>query len=271
MKQPIYFTHGNGFPSPCYRKFFSYLASSLDINYLDKVGHHPDYPVTDNWDFLVQELIQNIEQQYSQPIVGIGHSLGGVLHFMASRQRPELYKAVIMLDSPILSRTKSIAVRLMKWVGVIDKITPAERTKNRKQSWPNAHEAITYLRERPLFAKFDEECLHDYVKYGMEHDANGVHLRFNREIEYHIYRTMPHNLSRYQHRRVVPTGLLYGNSTNIVQPTDLKYMQSHLQIVAKCTGGGHLFPFEHPAQAAQDLMILVQQLLESVNNPKKEQ
>jgi pimeloyl-ACP methyl ester carboxylesterase len=260
MKQQIYFAHGNGFPSPCYRKFFSYLSPDFDISYVDKVGHHPDYPVTDNWDFLVQELIQNIEQQYTQPIIGVGHSLGGVLHFMASSQRPDLYRAVIMLDSPVLSRTKSIAVKLMKWAGYIDKITPAARTKSRKESWSNAHEAMTYLQDKSLFATFDPDCLRDYIEHGMEHNAQGVHLRFNREIEYHIYRTLPHNLTRYQHRRAVPTGLLYGKSTHVVRPGDLKYMRSRLHIQTKCTEGGHLFPFEHPAQAANDLRVLIQHL-----------
>lgn len=260
MKQQIYFAHGNGFPSPCYRKFFNYLASQFDINYVDKVGHDPNYPVTDNWNFLVQELIQNIEQLYSQPIIGVGHSLGGVLHFMASYQRPDLYQAVIMLDSPVLSRAKSAAVRLMKWSGYIDRITPAARTKYRKTTWPNNHDAVLYLQERALFSTFDPDCLRDYVEYGMEHNAEGVHLRFNREIEYHIYRTLPHNLSRYQHRRTVPTGLLYGKTTNVVQPGDIKYMQTHLQIQTLSTEGGHLFPFEHPEQAAQNLIELVQQL-----------
>lgn len=261
MKKTIYFAHANGFPGNCYRKLYGYLEPAFNIAYLDTIGHHDNYPVTDNWGFLVQELIQNIEQQFHQPIIGVGHSLGGVLHFIASRQRPELYEAVVMLDSPVLGRMKSIAVRLMKLTGSIDKITPAARTRYRKQSWANTAEAIDYLKDKKLFADFDPDCLSDYVLYGMDHRADGVHLRFEREIEYHIYRTLPHNLGRYRRGPKVPTGLLYGKSTNVIVPSDIHYMEKRLDCQTLGTVGGHLFPFEHPEQAARDLTVLINTLL----------
>lgn len=261
MKQQIYFAHANGFPSPCYRKFFSYLSPRYDIRYVDKVGHDTEYPVTDNWDYLVQELISNIESAYTQPVFGLGHSLGGVLHYIAANKRPDLYHAVVMLDAPVLSHSKSMVVRMMKWFGIIDKITPAGRTKHRKNSWSDAQEAVNYLKERPLFANFDPDCLNDYVEHGMQHDVNGVHLAFNREIEYDIYRTLPHNLNSYRRRRVVPMGLLYGNSTNVVRKHDRKYMQEHLHIQMMDTEGGHLFPFEHPEQAAKNAETLIKSLV----------
>jgi pimeloyl-ACP methyl ester carboxylesterase len=260
MKEVIYFAHANGFPGACYRKFYQALSNDFIVSYLDSVGHHPNYPVTDNWDFLVHELIADIEIYHQQPVIGVGHSLGGVLHFLASHQRPDLYKAVVMLDAPIFGRFKSAMVQVMKWLGTIDKITPAARTKSRRQSWPDAQSAIDYLKTRPLFHSFDPECLADYVEYGMDHTDDGVRLRFAREVEYTIYRTMPHNLGQYGHRRQVPTGLLYGESTDVIEARDIAYMQKVLHIHTQITRGGHLFPFEFPEQAAQDVTELVKKL-----------
>ncbi len=261
MKEAIHFAHANGFPGACYRKFYANLAPFYQVTYVAAVGHNPDYPVTDNWDYLVQELILDIEKHHRQPIIGVGHSLGGVLHFMASNVRPDLYKATVLLDSPLFSPSKFAMIRVAKWLGTIDRITPAARTKNRQNKWPNAKAVMDYLKERPLFAHFDPDCLADYVEYGMDHTKQGVQLKFAREIEYTIYRTIPHTIGTSAHRRAVPTGLLYGKTTNVIQPRDIAYMQNVLHIETQATEGGHLFPFEHPAQAANDLGIVIQRLL----------
>jgi predicted alpha/beta hydrolase family esterase len=41
------------------------------------------FPVDDNWHNLVDELIHHLEQQ-PEPVWGVGHSLGGVLHLHAA-------------------------------------------------------------------------------------------------------------------------------------------------------------------------------------------
>lgn len=117
------------------------------------------------------------------------------------------------------------------------------------------------MKDKALFAHFDPDCLSDYVVYGMDHRADGVHLRLSAEIEYHIYRTLPHNLGRYRQTLAVPTGLLYGKSTKVIVANDIHYMQKHLDCRAVSTLGGHLFPFEHPEQAAIDLTALINTLL----------
>jgi pimeloyl-ACP methyl ester carboxylesterase len=262
MKKLIHFAHANGFPGACYRKLYGYLAPHFDITYVDIIGHHPDYPVTDNWEHLVKELIADIEKQQRQPVIGVGHSLGGVLHFLASQQRPDLYQAVVMLDAPVLDRVRSAAVRVMKMVGMIDKITPAGRTKYRRQSWSSTQAAIEYLQTKALFADFDPECLSDYVNFGMQHLADGsVQLRFDRDIEYRIYRTLPHHLGRYRQQPIIATGLLYGKTTNVILASDIHYMQKNLHIHTQVTNGGHLFPFEFPMQTATDLTTLITHVL----------
>lgn len=261
MKKTIYFAHANGFPGPCYQAFFAGLKEAATLYYTDKLGHHPDYPLIDNWHGLVNELIHHIENTADVPVIGVGHSLGGVLHFIASYQRPDLYQAVVMLDSPVLRPMISTLIRLLKLSGHIEKITPAGKTKYRKTTWANAEEALLYLKERPLFAHFDTACLNDYITHGMVKDEQGIHLRFNREIEYRIYCTLPHNLARYQHRRSVPTGVLYGEDSHVIKTKDVAYLSTRLGMKVKATPGGHLFPFEYPRQAAKMTLEMIDALL----------
>ena len=130
MKNIIHFAHANGFPSSCYRKMFSYLIDDYDLSYIDTIGHQVNYPVTDNWGYLTQELIDSIERHHDKPVIGVGHSLGGVLNYLAASQRPDLFQAVIMLDSPVYGYFKSSMIRLFKQLKLIDYITPGKLMEN---------------------------------------------------------------------------------------------------------------------------------------------
>ncbi|MBN9229718.1 MAG: alpha/beta hydrolase [Legionella sp. 40-6] len=254
MKELIHFAHGNGFPALCYRQMLEALTDYADYCYLDRIGHNPKYPVSENWHNLVAELIESVRLQADRPVIAVGHSLGGALSFLAAAERPELFKAVILLDSPLLGPLKSTMVRLAKALGFIDHVTPAHKTRARRQHWQTRDEVIDYLRSRELFANFTTECLYDYVDYGLEHTNKGYSLRFNRAIEYRIYRTIPHIIPAYEGKFNLPAALIYGAKSNIVGTMDLHYMKKKFGIVCQKTSGSHLFPMEYPQQAAQEIL-----------------
>ena len=97
MKDILHFSHANGFPAGSYSTLLSYLSDDFEIGMIDRLGHHKDYPVTDNWSFLVKQLIDYFECTYTQPVYAVGHSLGGILSMMVATQRPDLVKGLIML------------------------------------------------------------------------------------------------------------------------------------------------------------------------------
>ena len=133
-RELIHFAHGNGFPALCYKQFLERLGAQFDYCYIDKIGHNPLYPVGENWHNLVAELLASIKSQANnQPVIAVGHSLGGVLSLLAAIEEPEYFKMVILLDSPLIGPLKSSMVRLAKSLGVIDRITPAFRSKGRRE------------------------------------------------------------------------------------------------------------------------------------------
>ena len=187
---PIHFSHANGFPAPCYRKLFDGLGSDLRIGHLDRIGHDPRFPVTDGWGNLVDELIHAVERRWLEPVLGIGHSLGGFLTAMAAARRPDLFRAIILLDAPILGRFQGSAMQFAKRIGLIDRMTPAASTRSRRREWPSREDALAHFRRRRVFAKFDAACLEDYVRFGLVDHARGVQLWFDPDIETRIYRTI---------------------------------------------------------------------------------
>lgn len=242
----MHFAHGNGFPSACYSQLFNALSPYYEIIPIDKVGHHPEYPVTENWRYLVKELINHIRLTCDKPVVGLGHSLGGVLTFMAAMEAPELFTAVVMIDSPLVNRVKSNMIRLAKQFGFIDRVTPAYRTRGRRHFWQNREELQEYLQDKALFKTFTPACLNDYLDYGVVEHEKGLTLAFDRDIEYQIFRTMPHILPSYEGKLTVPCAMLWGDKSSVVTKADRSYMKKAFGIKCIPIKGTHMVPMEHP-------------------------
>lgn len=254
MKPLIHFAHGNGFPALCYKQMLDELEVQFDCCFIDKIGHDPRYPVGENWFNLVYEVIESVKKQATQPVIGLGHSFGGIITLFAAIKEPQLFHSVIMLDSPLIGPFKSIMVKLAKNFGIIDRITPAYKSRGRRAYWHTYEQLIHYLKSRDLFKTFTDECLNDYITYGLEHKNDGYHLRFDRHIEYQIYRTIPDVIPEYEWKLLTPATLIYGDKSAVVSRMDVNYMKRQFNIKCVKTKGTHLFPMEHPSEVARQIM-----------------
>ncbi|WP_367605907.1 alpha/beta fold hydrolase [Legionella sp. W05-934-2] len=261
MKPIIHFTHGNGFPSSCYRQLLQSLADEYDVNVIEKVGHNPDFPVGENWHTLVDEVIESIVEQSHNPVVAVGHSLGGILSFLAAVQRPELIKAVVMIDSPVIGPIKSMLLKIAKKIRLIDKVTPAERTRGRRTHWPDKEHLLRYLKSKPVFQTFTDACLQDYIDYGLIKSNTGYDLAYDRQIEYLIYRTIPHMLPDYIGHLTCPCVMIYGNKSNVVDSFDLSHMRKQHGIRSVSMPGTHMLPFESPIELAKKIKLELEIML----------
>ena len=256
--RPLVFSHANGFPGPCYAKLFSELDADFDIRALPRFGHHPDYPVSDGWPELTRELIAFVAKG-AHPVVAVGHSLGGFVSFMAAVARPDLFSALILLDSPIFGPLKARALEMTKRFGFADRVTPARAMRDRRRHWASRQEALAHFKTRRLFRHFDPDCLADYVRFGMVEDESGLLLWFDPEIEYRIYCTIPHHMHRLLGELTVPTGFIGGRDSEEVRRLGISAMRGRMRL--KRVDGGHLFPFEHPEQTARAIREMAGALL----------
>ena len=258
-RESLHFSHANGFPAACYRKFFSYLEPDFRVGNINCIGHDPAYPVSDGWPHLVAQLIDYLVLHYRAPVVGVGHSLGGYLTFMAAVQRPELFKCIVLLDAPIIGYFKGTALGMAKRVGLVDRITPAHATRERRRDWASEEEMIAHFRRKKIFRHFDPDCLRDYAASGTVRQAGRVRLLFDPEIEYRIYRSIPHDLVYYCNRLRSPSGFIGGRHSDVLRQVGLAHTRRAFRV--RRIEGGHLFPFERPQAAAQALRELVAELL----------
>ena len=260
MKPILHFLHANGFPGGSYQALFESLATHYDVRYTDRIGHQPELPVTNNWPNLFRQITQEFEQNYQQPIVVVGHSLGGILSMRLAAQRPDLVKAAIILDVPALSLLEAQGLRLIKRFKMMDRVTPAHRSIGRREVWANEAEAIAYFRDKPLMQRFDERCLKDYVHFGTQAFEQGIRLHFTPEVELSIYRTIPDNLV-LNRPFAVPTALIGGRDSRILKPYQAQRMQRQLDMQLAWLPGTHLFPLEVPELTGQKILHLLEGML----------
>jgi pimeloyl-ACP methyl ester carboxylesterase len=255
----LHFSHANGFPAACYQKVFDHLGADFRITAVNTLGHDARHPVTDGWPHLVDELIGAIERDET-PVLAVGHSLGGYLSYLAAVRRPELFRALILLDSPIMSPVKGNAFWLMKRLGVADRMTPAHLTLERRREWPSLEAAREHFRHKKAFRDFDPDCLEDYVARGtVPVEGGGVRLAFDPVVEHAIYRGIPHDLHRHRRRLSVPAGFIGGSHSYELAQIGAGGMRGRMRI--DIVKGGHLFPFERPLDAAVAIRDMARHLL----------
>jgi pimeloyl-ACP methyl ester carboxylesterase len=236
---------------------FSGLEDRFEIRAVNTIGHDPRHPVTDGWPHLVSELIERVER-HGEPVLGVGHSLGGYLTALAALKRPALFRAIILLDSPILSRWRGTVFGMVKRFRLADRLTPAGLTRERRATWTSSDEARAHFQSKRAFRDFDPGCLRDYVTLGMRASPEGVSLAFDPAIEYRIYRTFPHDLARDLPRLRVPAGVICGRESSESRRMGLATTRRHFRVVR--VEGGHLFPFEHPEAAAAAIRDMAEAL-----------
>lgn len=256
----LHFCHANGFPARSYDVLLNALSEQYHVSYLEMHGHKPQYPVTNNWLYLVDELIDELLNTHKRPVVAVGHSMGGALIYMAARKRPDLFQQIILLDPPILDKFTSVIVGVAKRLNLIDRITPAGRTDGRQEVFENYEHAYDYFSQKTLFKETDPRCLRDYIQHGTVPHGNGLKLKYTASTEVAIYRTLPHKFDQHNKPLTVPAALLYGETSNVVRPGLIKHMKHTVGMKTQGVQGGHLFPLEYPEQTATHIKNLVETL-----------
>ncbi len=258
----LVFSHANSFPAGCYRVLFEHWrAAGWRVEALDRFGHDPRFPVTGDWRRLRDQLLHFIDSDVKPDgqIALVGHSLGGMLSLMAACRRPELVSGLVMLDSPLIAGLRAAGVAVAKTTGLMHRYLPSRIARERRQSWPNREAVRAHFAAKKAFARWDPRVLDDYVAAGFEDAEGQVRLRFHREVEAQIYRTLPHHLPQLLRLRPphCPVGFVGGTESVELRQAGMAASRALAGERWRWMAGSHLYPFEQPEATAALVLELL--------------
>lgn len=260
----IVFSHANSFPAGTYETLFqAWRGQGYEVHAIERYGHDPRYPVTRDWPHLVRHLHDLIRHDIGHPVYLVGHSLGGYLSMMLACRHPDLARGVVVLDSPLLHGWKADSIGMAKALGLMPVVMPSRVAAQRRHLWSSDTEAREHFQAKPKFAAFHPRVLADYLRHGIESPQQGQPhtLRFQREVETHIYNTMPHRLTRemLRHPLQCPIAFVGGTRSRELRRVGLGGIRHVVGPRLSWIQGSHLYPFERPDETARVVLDWLRQ------------
>ena len=250
-----HFYHANGFPAGVYEP----LLSSLKENFSLKALHiRPTWlniglpPNNRSWQLYADDLISFIEREYNSAIVGIGHSMGASATILAALKRPDLFKALILIEPAMVSPSIATMARLLP-KSMMNRIQPAKGTLTKKDSWENREDFLEYCKQHKLYKNFSDSSLISMAKSGVIDSQNGsVTLAFPKIWEAHNYTQPPAMMAAIKQLKM-PCVAIRGKPSIFF--TEKIWQQwkaiSPQTIFLENTGYGHLMPLENPTVCSE--------------------
>ncbi len=250
----IVFSHANSYPAGTYRLLFEHWrAAGWRVEAVETLGHDARYPVTTNWPRLVEQLAAFVDGLGVARPVLVGHSLGGLLSLMLASQRPDIPRALVMLDSPVFSGWRARSLQALKASRWIERLPPGKISRRRRYQWPTREAVHAHFAGKSVFARWDPRVLADYVQAGFVERDGHLTLAFTREVETRIYNTLPHQLGELLHRHPLkcPVSFIAGTQSIEMRQGGVAGVRALARDHLVWMEGTHLYPMEKPDETAR--------------------
>jgi pimeloyl-ACP methyl ester carboxylesterase len=251
----LHFAHANGYPPACYRRMIEPLTDRYQVL---AVHHRPLWPGTmpeelASWYQIGQDMIQFLDENNLSNIVGVGHSLGAVATMFAAVKRPELFRAVVLIE-PVLLMPAILQLFASQPIEALTEDFPLMRiTKSRRNSWESREEAFEHYRPKRIFAKWSDDVLWDYIWHGLQkNEAGEIELIYAPEWEARIYALPPTDIWDLIPKIGQPTFGIRGAETDTLVPAawQLWQMAQPKGKFLNIDGCDHMLPMEKPVEIA---------------------
>jgi pimeloyl-ACP methyl ester carboxylesterase len=250
-KPIVNLSYANGFPPETYIHalqplFDRYQVSSVHLRPLQ--GDSAPESLK-RWSQLGEDLLAGLVELTDQPVVGIGHSVGGIATMHAAIKRPERFSKLVLIEPTMLSPMLLFMLQILRMSPRKPRIGLIEGALRRKRNWDSKQAAFDNFREKRLFKRWPEDVLWAYVESMTAPDPQGgVSLTWSPEWEAQIYRTLPTGVWSLPLRLKPPTLVIHADQTDTFTPTSARLFKllrpsTHMALVKSA---GHLIPQEKP-------------------------
>lgn len=263
--ETIHFYHANGFPAGVYQPFLQTLNQDFDVYALQSRATWPDMPAPQhtNWHIYADDLIEFIEK-LGKPIIAIGHSMGASATVLAAGKRPDLFKALILIEPAMVSLPMSLLLQTMP-KKIINDLRLIKGTANKPDTWSSKEEYLTYIKKFKGYRQFSDESFHYFSDNAIKQKNGKFKLLFPKQWEAYNYTNPPYlmrDLTKLD-KLNIPTIAIRGKP-NMFFSHKLWDRWTKVQkkaIFLENENFSHLFPLEGP----EECMTLIKQGLKQLN------
>ena len=266
---PLHFLHANGYPPACYDPLFGLLQPHFQV-----FGMHlrPLWPESKPEGFrdlhpLADDLLRFLSDREAGPVIGVGHSIGGIVTLRAALREPHRFRALALIDPVLFPPYFILFWNLIRATGLGWKYHPKiSSALNRRRRFDNLDIVFRGYRRRDVFRNFSDEGLRAYIAgITRPHADGGYELVYSPEWEAFIYYTgIWRDLDLWRELKTlrVPTLFIRGaQSDTFWAKTAARVQRANPKVRMEAVeDAGHLVPLEHPQQVADLILLFVQTL-----------
>ncbi len=263
-QQPIYFAHANAYPPGSYQPIIDALAEQRQVvSYLQRPLWQPtpDPETLKSWHQLADDVIDFFDQNNMKDVVAVGHSLGSVTAFMAAQKRPDLIKALVMIEPVALPWFFCWLTRVFPGV-VRKRVKIIDKALNRPDRFDSLKAAYDFHRRPRAFKRISDENLMHYMRAGISEPEPGVfRLAYPRQWEARVYATATYFRGELLQSNLPVLAMRGGHSDTISAKFWSHWQTNPKHQFVDFPDNGHLLPLEDPTAVIESLMPFVKQHL----------
>jgi len=172
-----HFAHATGFCAGTYTPIAGKLCRRLRVLGMDDRGHGrttapADTQTLKGWNVFAEDLA-HFFKHLREPVIAIGHSRGAVAGLLLAVKRPDIIRALILIDPTILPFSWMWWWYLAKKTGLARRVPIAARAARRNPLWPDTETILNTYKAKYPFKLWERGFLEGYIADGTAPSNNG--------------------------------------------------------------------------------------------------
>ena len=209
-----------------------------------------------NWDIFVDDLERFVEH-LAEPVIAMGHSRGATVSLLLAVRRPDLIRALVLIDPTILPFSWMWWWYLLKLTGLTRFVPIVATAAKRRPVWPDRTGILQAYQRKGVFQNWQDGFLQAYVQDGTEKTADGaIRLSCHPSWESKCFSVCPHDIWRCVPRLQKPTLVLYGARSDTFLAAAAKRFKASVPVAAlrRFKETGHFVPMERPDETVNVIL-----------------
>ena len=256
-----HFSHATGFCAGMYSPLAERLLSHLRMVGMDDRGHGKTRAVTDlnklkNWDIFAQDL-ERFFEHLNEPVIAMGHSRGAASSLLLTIRRPDLVRALVLVDPTILPLKWKWMWFTAQKLGLTGLAPIVSRAAKRRNPWPDRETIINAYRDFGPFRNWKDGFLEGYINHGTEKTDDGtVRLCCDPAWESKSFSSCPPSVWKELTGLKRPTLVIYGADSDTFLAPAAKRFKAIVPnaVMRRFDDTSHFVPMERPDETSQAII-----------------